>query len=410
MKLLNLQEYKHEYPSNIKLLICTAFLLLGFGCNQNTSGPGSEEFGPGAVEVIVETSGPDQDRDGYTVNIDLEKTIESATNDTLLLEGIEQGSRQIGLVGLDNECSVQGENPQTVSIITQDTAQTSFDVQCEEVVLTNKIVYRHCDGICDGLYIMDSDGTNPKQLTTHSWDSDPIISPDGTKVAFVNGVRNPDVSEHHNEIYIIDASGYPITRIPRPAESLHDDDPSWSPDGTKLLFVQSNSNSSGTDIYSVNVDGTDRTRITNDKNHDSWPLYTPDGSQIIFYSLNRPYNTRIFKMNADGSNITPIGEDDISTHHLALSNDGSMVAFEVEVQEGPQQIYVMNTDGTGIRPVTSDSSGYAFASWSPDDKQLIFYNFDTSDIFRINIDGTGLTNLTNTPGLGETDPYWSPVE
>ncbi|HEX6983011.1 MAG TPA: DUF5050 domain-containing protein [Balneolaceae bacterium] len=390
-------------------------ILIGIGiqaCKGSSSGPEPEPPvevpTTGVVEVIVKTSGMDQDRDGYIVNIDLQKTLGSSTNDTLLFVDVEQGNHQLELEDLDNECSLPAANPQDISVVAQDTTQATIEVQCEQVILKNKIVYRHCDGICDGLYIMNSDGTDRVQLTSHSWDSDPIISPDGTKVAFVNGRRNPEVSEHHNEIYIVDASGYPITRIPRPAESLHDSDPSWSPDGKKLIFSQSNNNSNGNDIVSVNVDGTGRKKVNDDRPYDSWPLYTPDGSKIVFYSLNRGGNSQIFIMNADGTNVTQLSDHDFFAHHLAMSNDGSMLAFEV--QGDPQRIYVMNIDGTGTRPLTNDTNSNAWASWSPDGSQLIYYNFDTTDIFKINVDGTGLTNITNTPGIDETDPYWSPVK
>ncbi|MCH8286841.1 PD40 domain-containing protein [candidate division KSB1 bacterium] len=82
--------------------------------------------------------------------------------------------------------------------------------------------------------------------------------------------------------------------------------PSWSPDGTKIVFssTRDDNNESETpnlEIYVMDADGSNIKRLTNSLRHDGSPSWSPDGSQIIFES-DRNGSFEIYIMNADGSN------------------------------------------------------------------------------------------------------------
>jgi len=73
-------------------------------------------------------------------------------------------------------------------------------------------------------------------------------------------------------------------------------DPSWSPDGSKITF---SSDIDGNDeIYVMNADGSNQTRITNNDAEDWYPSWSPDGSKIAFTS-ERDGDFEIYVMNAD---------------------------------------------------------------------------------------------------------------
>ena len=76
------------------------------------------------------------------------------------------------------------------------------------------------------------------------------------------------------------------------------------------------------------------------------------------------------------------------------------------------EIYVMAPDGSGQTQLTSDQVSHFDPSWSPDGRQIVFHRVVGSrfnhELFRINADGSGLTQLTDTPNSLESHPSWSP--
>jgi Tol biopolymer transport system component len=182
-----------------------------------------------------------------------------------------------------------------------------------------KIVFQQNNQI----WTMNADGTNPTQLTTTSFGANTpgSWSPDGTKIVF-HANREPvppgsPAGSNTNEIYTIDADGSNLTRLTN--NLRQDSHPGWSPDGTKIVF-RSNRDLNF-DIYVMNADGTDQTNLTMaSPAEESGPDWSPDGKQIAFHTdrdafgigrvLNR--NLEIYRMNADGSNPTRLTFTDFS--------------------------------------------------------------------------------------------------
>src|SRR5207249_3275280 len=82
------------------------------------------------------------------------------------------------------------------------------------------------------------------------------------------------------------------------------------------------------------------------------------------------------------------------------------IAFH-STRDGDFQIYVMNPDGSGVARVTNDTGGSVDPIWSPDGKRIAYANFHSgrSEIFAINVVGTGETQLTTEGGFPGA---WSP--
>jgi Tol biopolymer transport system component len=184
------------------------------------------------------------------------------------------------------------------------------------------------------------------------------------------------------------------------------------------------------EIYSMNVDGTNQTRLTNSTGYDSNPVWSPDGSKIAFES-NRNGNIEIFVMNSNGTNPTNLTNDALSDYAPSWSPDGTKIAFVRETY-GYLDISVMNSDGsnqihlsdTGDRTRISNQA----PSWSPDGTKIAFsrgvprevidigssfarppdQEFGNSEIFVINSDGTNLNRLTYSDEVDEYLPVWSP--
>ena len=103
-----------------------------------------------------------------------------------------------------------------------------------------------------------------------------------------------------------------------------------------------------------------------------------------------------------------------------FSFDGKRLSFQSTKDKGCDQIYSMNIDGTDIRRVSSGDGRTTCAFYTPDGKSIVYASthlggrecppvpsrdqgyvwpiYESYDIFKINVDGTGLTQLTKTPG------------
>ncbi|OGG55371.1 MAG: hypothetical protein A3F84_06175 [Candidatus Handelsmanbacteria bacterium RIFCSPLOWO2_12_FULL_64_10] len=219
-----------------------------------------------------------------------------------------------------------------------------------------------------------------------------------TKIAFYS------VRDFYGEIYVMNANGANQTRLTN--NSTADRHPSWSPDGTKIAF-SSDRDGSG-EIYTMNADGTNQTRLTNNTTaNDYRPSWSPDGTKIAFQS-NRDgvNNAEIYIMNADGTNQTRLTNNTTNDYFPSWSPDGTKIAFTA-TRNGPWEIYVMNADGTGQTRLTTSTED--FLAWSPDGTKIAFRsNRDgNNEIYVMNADGTNPTRLTNNVA-SDSSPSWSP--
>jgi len=200
----------------------------------------------------------------------------------------------------------------------------------------------------------------------------------------------------------------------------------------KIVFI-SDRDYKGLSVWSMNPDGSSPTRLTDDTSrgkklpdfspiYDSNPVWSRDGTKIAFIS-NRDYHFSLYVMNADGSNSRLVTDRVMEVGQPAWSPDGEKIAFSVGGGgtigfDGPvSDIYVINIDGTGLTQLTRDSGMNGSANWSPDGKQIAFSSsrdsFPQSKIWVMNADGSNqriLPNPQNTTGtgFGGSQPVWSP--
>ena len=103
--------------------------------------------------------------------------------------------------------------------------------------------------------------------------------------------------------------------------------PSWSPDGSTIAFVLDGRDNEF-DIALMNADGTDRRRITADRETQFGPDWSPDGTRIAYTNYDEFGFTSISTIDADGSDglvVFDAGDRDVST--AVYSPDGLWIAF-----------------------------------------------------------------------------------
>ena len=149
-----------------------------------------------------------------------------------------------------------------------------------------------------------------------------------------------------------------------------DSTPALSPDGRKIVF-SSNRLDDQTDLYLMDLDGRKVQRITADVWADLSPAWSPDGDWLAYSSYDYPK----------------------CTVHCATGYD-----YEGDLR-------IVRKDGSEIRTLASTGDNEN-PDWSPSGKSIVFTR--DGDLYTVNVDGSGFTRLTDTPGVKEWAPTWSP--
>ena len=115
--------------------------------------------------------------------------------------------------------------------------------------------------------------------------------PDGSKIAFLSE------RDGNSEIYVMDVDGTDAVRLT--TSPAPDVSPAWSPDGNSIAFASQRDGNY--EIYVMSADGSDQRRLTRNLDIDLDPAWSPNGRSIAFTS-NRDGNYEIYVMSPDGSN------------------------------------------------------------------------------------------------------------
>lgn len=115
--------------------------------------------------------------------------------------------------------------------------------------------------------------------------------------------------------------------------------------------------------------------------------------------------TELVIATADGSNPVRVSPAGIDVRGFAWSPDGARLAYY-----DAQQLYLIDADGQNLRQLTQTAEATnSQPTWAPDSTRLAFTSDrdGNAEIYAINVDGSGLANLTQNPAA-DTDPAWSP--
>jgi len=226
--------------------------------------------------------------------------------------------------------------------------------------------------------------------------ADPSWSPDGSKIVFL-GLEKDQMK---GGIYMINNDGTGLTSI-GPWERDHLFNPSWSPVGNKVVAYGERENT-GLFLVDLDEDWAKRVQLTTQKvEHASW---SPDGNKIAYnvYNEDKSFSS-IWVMNADGNGKTQLttDEDDFCTGP-SFSYDGSKIVYlkgftttmpGEKPKEAINEIWVMNSDGSNKHMIYVPGYGMQLIrerAWNKNNK-IIFTKHQyqrASQIWVINSDGT----------------------
>ena len=258
------------------------------------------------------------------------------------------------------------------------------------------------------IYSMKLDGSQLVKLTDKGDALRASWSPDGTKIVF-------DALDYNGlelwNIYIMNPDGSGVEQLTNTDLSINEINvmPVWSPDGSKVAFASGRNGEDG-EIYIIDADGSNETRITDNEHEDLMPNWCSDG-YISFTSL-RDGHKRLYVMKADGSDemmasaqFSLVGDlDSISTEAVdeepAWSPDCSQIAFSSD-RDGDWDIYIASSSGSLENITANEFYIDGYPQWSPDGTKILFHShgrnrtFAYLQVWVMNVDGSEVKALTD---------------
>jgi len=179
----------------------------------------------------------------------------------------------------------------------------------------------------------------------------------------------------------------------------------------KIIF-QSDRDTTQGELYTRDFAGGTWQRLTWNTAYERESRFSPDGSRIA-YSSSISGTDDIWLMNAVGGAKQNVTLDGFDNTEPTWSPDGSRIAYTSDQGPGLDwDIWVVNADGSGKTNLTPSTSGIQDydPAWSPDGSKIAFVSNrgGSPDIYVMNPNGSNVTNLTNNTTWWDDEPAWSP--
>ncbi|MFN0278232.1 MAG: winged helix-turn-helix domain-containing protein [Pyrinomonadaceae bacterium] len=257
------------------------------------------------------------------------------------------------------------------------------------------------------IYVMDADGSNVRRLTDHpAFDNYPVFSPDGTQIAFQSNREN-----ERTEVYLQNLDNdLPPVKIAGLNGNTGIIPKCWSADGTQILLY--NNQNGNNRIFLSNVEAYRSKLILSDEYADlSSPRLSPDGQQMLYEARLADESGEFRMTNLETRATVKIFQTEPNTkfsHLPVLAPGGEHIAF-TDKSTGNSEIFIINIDGSGLQNLTNDPLPDTNPVFSPDGNKIIFTRdfYGTGRLYRMNLDGSDQHRVTEKEGY-EMTPAFSP--
>jgi Tol biopolymer transport system component len=396
----------------------------------------------GTLRLTITTTGADPDLDGYVFTVDGEAAQPSGVNASATLDNLTASTHTVRLSSIAENCSLEGANPRSATVLAGATADVSFTITCSATTGTIQVNVTTSGSAPDpdGYVARLDGGASEQPIATSGTVSFASVPAGDHTVALTDVTANCSVAEEASRSVIVAVgASSEVSFVVTCAERT----------GSVQVTAATSGASLDPDGYAVALDGGTAIAIARDGSYAFGGL-TPGAHQIALAGVstncraegenprditvaagatatiafgvscslqlvfvsdrnNATFTEKIYVMNADGTNVTQlteVGED----FHPAWSPDGSKIAFarNVGTLNSQLNIFIMNADGSGQSRLTTQPGQNPV--WSPDGSKIAFLGADpypARDFYVIGADGSGLTNLTNNPGFHD-HMAWSP--
>ncbi len=245
------------------------------------------------------------------------------------------------------------------------------------------VVFGSARGPAGDVLVAQANGKRVRRLARAPVLTQVVWSPDGKRIAYISRGR----------IFVIGRDGKGRRQVGSGAAVA------WSSDSARLAF---DSGWTGP-IRVAAADGTWARAVTHGR-YDRAPSWSPDGTRLLYSSAEEPGGTEsLYVVAGEGGTPTALG---IQGADASWSPDGKRVAFWHKKTDGVA-LALANLDGSGFVPITRSLAAYSGpARWSPDGSRLLFTPCSGTGACRVDVgdaQGHDVTILSSG-----AEPSWAP--
>ncbi|HMC56406.1 MAG TPA: hypothetical protein VKH19_14590 [Gemmatimonadaceae bacterium] len=348
----------------------------------------------GIIDVALGVSGVDLD-DAFAVTIGNTSAQALDANSSMQVRA-PTGQLVVRLSAMPSSCAAVNADAATITVASsttrRDTAHVAFQLSCTP----SPLIAFSRDG---SIVVAHPDGSNVSQWTDGY---DPSWAPDGARLVF---------SQSNCDFYYCSDLGLSILDLRTGHKSIRrltngsDLSAAWSPTGSRIAFVRNNA------LHVIKPDGSAlatialpvATRVV------SRPTWSPDASRLAFGCMATDDYQDICVVGADGGGFARLTGEGQLNMQPAWSPSGNLIAFvRVDFRSSRDAspapyVAVMRADGSGVQRLGTGTD----PAWSPDGALIVFRSAEPlAGLATIRADGTGLTRVTSN--ANDSAPAWRP--
>ncbi|MGD9345009.1 MAG: Tol-Pal system beta propeller repeat protein TolB [Candidatus Aminicenantes bacterium] len=233
--------------------------------------------------------------------------------------------------------------------------------------------------------------------------SDEIMKMLGHASLFTSKIVFITNRDGNDELYMMDYDGHNQTRITY--NTIKDYMPAWSSDGQSVAYTSYRQGRAG--LYILNIYEGKQIEVQN-RGTNFGAAFSPDGKKIAFCSTLEEGNSEIYVANSDGSSIKRLTFNKAIDTAPSWSPTSREIAFTSD-RGGTPQIYIMDAEGSNVRRVSFGGSYFDGPAWSPAGDMIAYVSrVDlVFDIYVLNLRTNQTIKLTESNARNES-PSWSP--
>lgn len=240
------------------------------------------------------------------------------------------------------------------------------------------------------------------RLVAHKM-ADEIMKIYGERELFTSKIVFISNRDGNDELYMMDYDGHNQTRVT--FNKKQDYMPAWSADGKKIAYTSYRNNRAG--LYILNPFEGEIIEVVS-KGTNFAPTFSPDGKKLAFCSTLEEGNPEIYVATSEGKKIKRLTFNKAIDTAPSWSPTSREIAFTSD-RGGTPQIYIMDAEGSNVRRISFGGSYHDAPAWSPAGGRIAYVSRvdQIFDIYALNLRTEQVVKLTESNARNET-PSWSP--